>query len=103
MIKAMRSVAVLFLVVMFLSSRAFCEMQILGDNINDEETEVVGADGGKILDLGEPTPEEASQMKREAADREVEESGFDEASDDTMEEMNGDYSDINYGVDAGGN
>ena len=103
MIKAMRSVAVFFLVVMFLSSTAFGEMQILGDNINDEEAEIVEPDGGKILDLGEPTPEEASQMDREAADLEVEESGFDEASSDTMEEMFGDYSDINYGVNAGDN
>ncbi|MFH1381184.1 MAG: hypothetical protein ABIH57_03330 [Candidatus Omnitrophota bacterium] len=97
MIKAIRGLSVLFLVIVFLSSTAFGEMVTLGDNISEEETETVGPGGGKILDLGEPTPGEKGQMEREAEHEKVEESGFDEASSDTMEEMAGDYSDIDFG------
>lgn len=44
------------------------------------------------LDLGEPTPEEISQMEREEEHTRMEESGFSEGFDDTMEEMAGDNS-----------
>jgi len=49
-------------------------------------------DGGRILDLGEPTPQERSQMDRELAHRRVEEGGYSDAWDDTMQEMAGDDS-----------
>ena len=56
----------------------------------DEEGEV------KALDLGEPTPDEVSQMEREEENTRVEESGFSEAYDDTTQEMAGDESNANW-------
>ncbi|MGB2705562.1 MAG: hypothetical protein WBC74_01710 [Candidatus Omnitrophota bacterium] len=57
-----------------------------------ESPEDEQAEEAKPLDLGEPTPEEISQMEREKEHRRMEEDGFGGGFDDTLQEMAGDDS-----------
>jgi len=81
----MKKMLVVIIAICFLSGFAVCEEK-------PSSTKSPSLSEGKILDLGEPTPEEISQMGREEKNKYLRDSGFADSFGDTMEEMEGDDS-----------
>jgi len=82
-----------FILTFMLAAASACLANEKGNTAAEECVEEA-----KPLDLGEPTPEERSQMEREAKEKRLEESGFDESltDDASTEEIAGDDSEARW-------